>query len=316
MKQKAKSERVFIIATNEPIAASQSEAKSAKNQRAWLLAQIRNEIVADGKQLLTESDEASFSKHGSLYLRLHGQTLNDIDVYVVLNGCGSKWGEVFLEGRGEALKNEATRGLFDPSTSLRTTQWMQTIMKRVVEQHHMSVTFQAGARGAKIAGFGPKKRNYDVIPAFQYRDERGRIFHLIPSGNGWESNPTENDRCLVAQLDSRFARDPDRRLLGYRDLVKLLKFVASQQDWQSTADVTSFMIRHAVADALHEGPPREQKRVSNQATIDRIVRKLNAWRKQGFFLDPYTKQRQPLRRSRPRRFVMGAIFEVILKASS
>lgn len=68
-----------------------------------MIESVRKKIEDNGKALISDSDEIAFSRHGSLYQKQTTGKVNDIDIYVVLNGFGLWWGQCELAGkqRGE-----------------------------------------------------------------------------------------------------------------------------------------------------------------------------------------------------------------------
>ena len=269
---------------------NREEASTAKRSRKWLLAQLRNTVLGDGAMLMSRSDETSFSKHGSLYHRLHSHRVNDIDMYVVLNGRGLVWGQISLLGVDHDNTNIQRFARMEYAASA-LRQWMLQIVRNVLEpvgsRHKAALT----RRGASIQDLGG--RNYDIIPAFAYKDEGGSIHHLIPNEDVWESNPTTFDMQFVIFLDRTYRRDVDHLLLGYRDLVKLLKKLAENLQWKDTRGITSFMIRFAAAAELVKVGAHAS--FSNQARLGVILANLDAAIERGYFEDPYTGEHLALR---------------------
>ena len=283
-------EWLYTTGTSAPVTTNREEASEAKRSRKWLLAQLRNAVLADGAMLASMSDESSFSKHGSLYHRLHSHRVNDIDMYVVLNGRGLIWGDnISLWGVGNSNINiQRFARMNYEASALRG--WMLQVVRVVLgslgSQHKASLT----RRGASIQDLGG--RNYDIIPAFAFKDEQDNLHHLIPNDQVWQANPTTLDMQFVIFLDREFRRDVDRLLLGYRDLVKLLKKVAEHHQWKETRGITSFMIRFAAANELMIG--RASNLTSNQARLGAILANLDGAIDRRYFVDPYTGEHLPL----------------------
>lgn len=59
--------------------------------------------------------------------------------------------------------------------------------------------------GAKVTNFAGLQ--YDVIPAFEVKDDKGNISHLIPSDQGWELNPTYRDMAHFNELGDSYPRE-------------------------------------------------------------------------------------------------------------
>lgn len=278
--QRELSDKIFNITTSPSVYVSRDATKAAKSHRKWLLAQIRNAVVEDGKVLVSPSDDAAFSQHGSLFHRLHvhGTSTFDIDVYVVLNGAHLTSGTHSLDGRPREPNN---LGKFQfPLHGDAAAAWMCTIVRRVIGDR---AVVKQTRRGATFEDFGPKKRSYDIIPAFMYKED-GNVFHIIPNEKGWEVNPTTRDMQTVIDLDREFSRDSDRKVLGYRDLVKLLKRLKDILGWGASHGITSFMIRFAVSETLERSSSRY-----NHKQLAAAIDQLQRWFDQGYFPDPYAQ---------------------------
>lgn len=291
--QRARSDALFNLATSSDVIVPRKDTTSAKEQRKWLLAQVRNAVIENGKELVSASDGTTFSAHGSLFHRLHVRGSHDIDVYVGLDGAGLNWGGTALVGRpGSEGKN--LRAFQLPLTAAAAAQWMFSIVRGVLAKFQAGGKVSQGRRGAAISGFGPKRRDYDIIPAFLFRDADGHTHHIIPAGDCWERNPTSRDMRLVIELDAEFSRDQQGKILGYRDLVKLLKRLSAALDWKRSHDITSFMLRFAVSESM-----QERSTSFNHKQLARAIATLQEWLNRGFFLDPYTNERHELRLGLP-----------------
>ena len=276
------SDSLFRVGTSAPIVVKRDDVKSAKRQRSWLLAQIRNAVIESGRQLVSPSPEHAFSKHGSLFHRLNAQHINDIDVYVVLSGNELMWNGKQLEGSTGKVGVVEHRA---PLPSARSqAKWMFEVVSNVLSEHDATNKVSEGTRGAVVKKFGTKERNYDIIPAYLYKDDQGNHHHIIPADGGvWESNPTAEDMRAVIELDKKFQRDSETKKLGYRDLVKVLKYLRTGMQWDVTPGITSFMIRFAVQDALASSVSEyNQKNIANALAV------LQSWITGGGFCDRYT----------------------------
>ena len=109
---------------------------------------------------------------------------------------------------------------------------------------------------------------------FGFANNAGNIWHAVPSskGDAWERSPTEIDRQTIFALDKQFPRVPERKILGYRDLVKLFKHVARQQNWESINGISSFVIRNVVTRVV-----LNNQSAFNQRMKRLIIDLLNAW---------------------------------------
>jgi CRISPR/Cas system CSM-associated protein Csm4 (group 5 of RAMP superfamily) len=79
------SDALFNLATSPPVIPSRSDAKKARGQCQWMIALIRGVVKGAGFELVSPSNVAAFSEHGSVFERTHNHKINDIDVYVILN---------------------------------------------------------------------------------------------------------------------------------------------------------------------------------------------------------------------------------------
>jgi len=165
---------------------------------------------------------------------------------------------------------------------------MFRIVRRVLSAYQAGGKVSRSQRGAVITGYGLKKRDYDIIPAFLFKDADGHVHHVIPNGKQWQVNPTGRDKRLVIELDVQFSRDSERKVLGYRDLVKVLKRLKDALGWQHSHGITSFMIRHAVSLTLEESTSR-----FNHKQLAAAIGQLQRWLNAGSFPDPYADP-QPL----------------------
>ena len=86
-------DELYRFATKERSTAVKSHrnVQKAKNQRKGLVDAIRTQIVTEGDYLVSDHDNDNFSCHGSLYKNTSIRELNDIDMYVVLNGDTLLW---------------------------------------------------------------------------------------------------------------------------------------------------------------------------------------------------------------------------------
>jgi len=91
------SDFLFDIGTQESFILTQKKNSEAKRKRSHLIRLLRNKIEKDGKSLFSESDQEAFSRHGSAYQRLTLKKINDIDIYVVLNGADLYWNNSSLQ---------------------------------------------------------------------------------------------------------------------------------------------------------------------------------------------------------------------------
>lgn len=138
-------------------------------------------------------------------------------------------------------------------------------------------------RGAKIKDYGGL--DYDIIPSFLLKEEyeSGEDVHLIPNESVWEKNPTSMDMQLFRKLGDDNARDTTKKTLGFRDVVKLLKYYGKEFDWKKNFGISSFMIRFAVADVYKN----KKNSLFNHKTIKAAVDVLNSWITKKSFKDPY-----------------------------
>lgn len=166
-------------------------------------------------------------------------------------------------------------------------------MVRIVQAalSHVQNKVTPSKRGAIISGLG--KRDYDIIPAFMYKDEKQNEFHIIPGEGGWEVNPTSLDTQHLQNLCKTFPQHFARKLLGYRDFVRLVKWMTATNGWEESHGLSSFIIRKAVAIALEQAQP-----TYNQHVINRIFKVLNRFITCGF-QDPYTKKSRRLKGKTP-----------------
>eukprot|EP00762_Andalucia_godoyi_P007150 ANDGO_01836.mRNA.1 hypothetical protein len=175
---------------------------------------------------------------------------------------------------------------FKPLSSGSIASWMHSIVCEVMKKWDSVHKVSPTSRGARIEGMGHPKRNYDVIPAFMYKDENGDHHHVIPNGTEWEANPTMKDMRIVMDLDREFARDPSNKILGYRDLVRAVKYISAKHDWANSHNVSSFVIRFVVAEVL-----LQTRSKFNHKQINAIIEQLNQLIGKGHFLDPYVHDR-------------------------
>lgn len=171
-----------------------------------------------------------------------------------------------------------------PLTAEDAINWMYRMVKKVLSYlSNIDQKLQKGNRGVKISGLGG--RDYGIIPAYMYKDTNNHIHHIIPNGNNWQSNPTSIDMQLVMDLNRQFARNVEKKQLGFRDLVKLFKIASIKLKWKETHGITSFVIRFGAAKALDESFS-----LLNQRNVAEIVDTFNEWIHCGFVVDPYTKE--------------------------
>jgi hypothetical protein len=281
------SNQLFDKITSPPFSRSVKDSSKAKRQRLNLISQIRKAVEEDGKGLAFPSDDAAFSKHGSLYQLLTIQMIkHDVDIYVGLKIDQWLRADALARLAGRKVNSISPHELPQQS-SVPIVQWMYGRVHKAVNSLGSAGTVSQSKRGAIIKDYGSPKRDYDIIPAFVFTDDKGKQCHLIPSRDGkWEVNPTQSDREVVNELDASYPRDQKTKVLGYRDLVRGLKYVSMKQKWEDTHGITSFEIRVAVGRALRSA---NQNKI-NQKNIDAAVSVLNGWLKKGYFEDPYTDE--------------------------
>ncbi|MDR3571787.1 MAG: hypothetical protein P4L81_06380 [Candidatus Pacebacteria bacterium] len=172
-----------------------------------------------------------------------------------------------------------------PLDGIAAAEWMCSIVREVVGDN---AVVKRSRRGATFEDFGPKKRSYDIIPAFMYKID-GQAHHIIPNDDAWEANPIQRDMQTVIDLDREFSRDAERKVMGYRDLVKLLKRLKDVLGWGKSHGITSFMIRFAVSATLESSASR-----FNHKQLAAAIALLQQWLDAGSFPDPYAAS-QPLK---------------------
>lgn len=92
-----------------------------------------------------------------------------------------------------------------------------------------------------------------------FKDAAGHHHHVISNEVAWESNQTMLDVRMVIDLDKEYKRNPERKVLGYRDFVKAVKHSSHTQAWGEAHGVTKLchlLRRRRGADAAeHEIQP-------------------------------------------------------------
>ena len=252
--------------------------ENARGQRAALLRMLRVAAKRLGEQLASDSDDAAFSKHGSLFQQLSGPRLNDVDVYVVLDGARLRWHGHELNG---PPCNAVTR------TQVGNPKDAIDLMMRIIRAVEPPLDAARSDRGATLSHGGI---SFDVIPAFSF-SKQGKTCHLIPAVDGWEENPTLHDSEERNRLATEYPSRPELKLLGYCDLVKLFKFIKRSCGWTESHGITSFMIRWAVSKAVQKRCFPEQ---GNRARFNLVLTQLNACIQRGAFKDPYTGKERAL----------------------
>jgi len=272
------------LAISEKVRTSRKDSKKAQSQRAHLIPQIRNTVRADGKTLVGDDDFA-FSKHGSLFQHLTGERVHDIDIYVTLNGASLCWGVNILEANSSGKEPSNLDKFSYPLHAETAAKWMVGIVSKIVGEEKVTQT----KRGALISGYG--NRDYDIIPSFLFRKGEN-YFHVIPNGDVWESNPTSLDMQMVRELGKDFVRDDTNKILGFRDVVKLLKFLANICKWKDNNGISSFIIRWATVKTFRSlKESRKQTSVFNQKTLAQVIDELNIYITNKCFCDPYTDKK-------------------------
>ena len=305
----------FATKMKSPAIKDRRDQQKAKQQRRDLVDAIRAQIKNEegGDYLVADNYIDSFSCHGSLYKDTAPRKLNDIDLYVVLNGHTLLWdvltGKVTktvvpdvqrqatlgisryefggpvhrqsagqrvrlaksdpdylvrvsftrsLQGRGDSkpLPPFVTRRQKPPGEVLtkNAKEWMKRLVEKVLRQpdfHNSRCTVVMTRRGVAISGLGNPPRDFDVIPAFLFKKDNVR-YHVIPKGDQWEEVATETEKAEIAALDKAYPCVPSQNLLGYRQMVKLMKTIKKDPDhkWKEKYRVTSFMVEEAVKKAF------------------------------------------------------------------
>ena len=304
------SRRLFdaVVAPYSPMTIKTEVEKSLKRRREHVIGNLCQAIKRDGKWLYSHPDDggqhalqASFSKHGSVYHRLHLREINDIDVYVVLYGAG-------LTYRGERLlpRPHSVTATDNPNArafgasfadhklgdSDRAVQWMVRVLKAAMPAEAHRIKQTPGRRGAVLSSYGSNSMSFDFIPVFLAKGDREN-FHVLPDGRGgWQRNPTERVMRGLDKAAHDHPRDQLRKVLGLKDIIKVLKFLKRKDSWESRNGVTSFVIKYAV----EKVSPRFRSQVLNQVRIQIVIDQINEWISRGGFIDPYTGQKFELRR--------------------
>ena len=311
----------FATKMKSPAIKDRRDQQKAKQQRRDLVDAIRAQIKKeeDGDYLVADNYIDSFSCHGSLYKDTAPRVLNDIDLYVVLNGHTLLWdvwnkrvtktvvpdvqrqatlgipryefggpvhrqsagqmvrGAQFptrntqqdymacvsltrsLQGRGDSkpLPPFVTRTQKLPGavSTMSAKRWMKSLVETVLREpdfHNSPCTVVMTGRGVAISGLGNPPRNFDVIPAFLFKKDNVR-YHVIPNRDQWEEVATETEKAEITALDEAYPCVPSQNLLGYRQMVKLMKTIKKDPDhkWKEKYGVTSFMVEEAVKKAYY-----------------------------------------------------------------
>ena len=309
----------FATKMKSPAIKDRRDQQKAKQQRRDLVDAIRAHIKKeeDGDYLVADNYIDSFSCHGSLYKDTAPRVLNDIDLYVVLNGHTLRWdvwtrrvtktvvpdvqrqatlgisryefgGPVHrqpaprmvgvakseppymarvslarpLQGRGDSkpLPPFVTRTQKLPGevSTMSAKRWMKSLVETVLRQpdfHNSPCTVVMTGRGVAISGLGNPPRNFDVIPAFLFKKDNVR-YHVIPNRDQWEEVATETEKAEITALDKTYPCVPSQNLLGFRQMVKLMKTIKKDPDhkWKEKYRVTSFMVEEAVKKAFTSIP--------------------------------------------------------------
>jgi hypothetical protein len=216
--EKGISDKLFDKITSAEFSRSVKDSSKAKRQRLNLISQIRIAVeLKDGKSLWSSSDEAAFSKHGSLYQRLTSKAIkHDIDIYVGLNGKADSLfcGQMLLGPEGQNPNFTGSHNFPQPSDSRTIVKWMSERVQQALASCGTGGRVSQSKRGAVIKEYGSPKRDYDIIPAFVFTDDKGKQCHLIPSGDGkWEINRTQRTwkkskstrRCILVIKHQKFS---------------------------------------------------------------------------------------------------------------
>lgn len=209
------SDKLFDKITPPPFSRSVKDSSKAKRQRLNLISQIRIAIeLKDGKSLWSPSDEAAFSKHGSLYQRLTSKAIkHDIDIYVGLKTDQWLPADAFARLAGRNVNSISPHELPQQS-SVPIVKWMSERVQQALASCGTGGRVSQSKRGAVIKEYGSPKRDYDIIPAFVFTDDKGKQCHLIPSGDGkWEINRTQRTwkkskstrRCILVIKHQKFS---------------------------------------------------------------------------------------------------------------
>lgn len=281
------SDQIFLVVTSPDMAREREQVTEGKKQRDWLLAHVRSAVLQDGKDLLSDSGDTSLSRHGSLFHRLTLGVINDVEIYVILNGHGLLWeGFPFAGSLGPNRNNSAFPSDF---RSIDMAGWMCRIVCRALSQWDAEYRVSQSARGAKITALGSPGRDYDVIPAFMLKDGSGQLWHILPNGGRWELTPTKLDMQMVIDVDRQFCRRQEEKILGYCDLVRAVKSLSEKRGWFDNHDAASVVIRFAVAEGLHCARAGSEP-AFNQVCIDGAIAVLSGWIRAGHFKDPYSEE--------------------------
>ena len=338
MDSQSLSDELFHFVTGPDSAAERSrqDDANAKRQRLGLITDIRSTLTRGGGDcLVSDHDEDSFSYHGSLYKRTHPRLLNDIDIYVVLNGDGlfwdqetssvtsrtgsrsrhenlhhpyhSSWSDRFAS-KSDPVTSRSTLPLVarddgtgcvnvpfntsrhrnnnvDPREAIR---WLHSVVHEVFSDCSMPWIREhitESSRGVKIISVGTPSRNFDVIPAFLLRRESYR-FHIIPQLEGnvvrWSLVATDFEKMKVSSSDRLFPSIPEAKVLGYRQLLKLMKFIARHRDnrWLEKSGISSFVLEWTVLNEM-----RLSDSANNYDRIEKIVEYLNYVIRYGCYRD-------------------------------
>lgn len=96
----------------------------------------------------------------------------------------------------------------------------------------------------------------------------------------YEINPTEYDMNLFNELADTYKRNPEEKVLGFRDIVKAIKFCKKVFNW----DISSFVIRVVVRNLTVCG---RLGCTDNALMLHVVLQELQQICNSGFFQDPY-----------------------------
>ena len=282
------SDQVFNRLMSDDFVTSEHSQDIAHRQRERLIKILRTAIENDGHQLASQSNDIAFSKHGSLFQRTMVGNANssDIDMYVALNSNGYRLedGEI---GKGPYPNKNNPKLLSNPSFARK---WMKKIVINALPENTTAVV-KSSKRGVRLSNYGNPKRKYDIIPSFLFKD-RDNYVHLIPNGNEWEWNPTVQDMSDTIYLGNRFSRDKKNKILGFRDIIKAFKYVASERNLKDSHGINSFVLCLAVTFTYNWlAQSYYHSFETNHIAISKVLEKLNSWIYRGYVCDPYTGKR-------------------------
>ena len=273
-----------------------------RRRRLRITGNLSDAIEQAGKERAGVPADSGLHSHRykpAFFHRLHQDTWNYVDIYVVLNGARLKHGRHLLRNHvadDDPKSNPFSKDFADDTHELRDpetiSEWLKAQLKKAVEceakdkvqllngQYALENDPDSLRRGVQLLKYGQQgPSNFDFIPTFLTQNDNGDDCLVIPEGSTWKV-----ERCHkgIELWDTHSEGNGDSQAREL--LIRVMKYFKAKFCWERRYGITSFIIRLAIDEVLTQ---TKETRLYQQV-VRSTMEQLNKWIEIGCVSDPYT----------------------------